>query len=306
MATVIEAGVDYFRLHTAMWSTERAASPTQIQSKYLTWLERPHVLQFKRLLGYDGIGDDYFFLGQREDGWLRSYAGGCADVLFEETYIPGDNPSRIDLQVTIRNDLEPLEIIQTHELEANQANDLLPSSRQRTISRHSDNKGGMTLYIGSRHSDSFGRIYHKYAKTKEERYKGCVRYEIELSGRYAAMYAEIAHTAGDQRARRVTTLVKEWFAMRGVVAPIPQLRENWRPVKMAPPVTSVDTTMAWLRSQVRPSLARLLQTVSREHILIALGLADEPDPHVTRETSKEEPQWQAAEQEHPPLSSSYE
>lgn len=274
MGTIVEAGVDYLRLHTALWSEQRPATPTQVQTLYLEWLERPQLLSFRRMLGYDGIGDEYFFIGQREDGWFRSYAGGCADVLFDKTYIQGDTPGRIDLQVTLRNDLHPLETIQAHELEALSANDLLPSSRQRSISRHSDNKEGMTLYIGSRSSDCFGRIYHKYAKSKEDRYKGCVRYEIELSGRYAATYAEIVHTAGDQRARRVTTLVKEWFAMRGVVAPIPQVRENWQPVKMAPPATSVDTTMAWLRSQVKPSLARLLQVVPREHILDALGLVE--------------------------------
>ncbi len=91
--------------------------------------------------------------------------------------------------------------------------------------------------------------------------------------------------------------------MRGVVAPIPQLRESWQPVKMVPPATSVDTTMVWLRTQVKPAILRLLQTVPKSTIIDTLGLAIEPNPDVTRETPKEEPSWQEAEREHP-LSSS--
>lgn len=279
MTNIVEAGVDYFRLHTAMWSEQRDKTPTEVQSMYLEWLEVPHLLSFKRMQGYDGIGDEYFFIGQREDGWLRSFAGGCADVLFDATYMQGDNPARIDLQVTVKCNISPLEVIQTHKSEANTANHLLPSTRQRSLSEHSDNKGGMTFYIGSRYSEAFGRIYHKYAKSKEERYKECVRYEIQLSGRYAAAYAEIVSNAVLSRQANIVRLVREWFQSRGILPLIPLIRDNWVSPVIPRPKTSEDTTMIWLKQQVRPAIARLLQTVPKHHILDAVGLA-EPDTSI--------------------------
>jgi len=287
MATVIESGIDYLTLHTAMWSELRPMTPGELMAAYLGYIGTSAPLAYMSTLGYEGYGDSHFFVGEREDGWLRRIAGAPAHHLFEYSFVTQDRPSRIDLQVTLVNTLPAVEIIQAHREEALIANMELPAPRRRLIQLIEDNKGGMTVYVGSRHSDAFGRIYSKHAKTPEARYEGAVRYEIQLGGDHARVYAEMLSRAGDGRERAIAHYVREWFLARGLVIPMPNLRDNWRPLDLLPPKSTEATTMEWLRVQVRPAIARLLRSVPTERILSAIGLDEGPDTVTGSVTTKE-------------------
>lgn len=272
MATVIESGIDYLTLHTAMWSELRPMTPSELIAAYLGYMGTSAPLAYMSTLGYEGYGDNHFFVGEREDGWLRRIAGAASHHLFDYAFVTQDRPSRIDLQVTLVNAMEANELIEEHRLEALAANMELPKSRQRLVQQISDNRGGMTVYVGSRHSDAFGRIYNKFAKTPDERYRKAVRYEMQLQGDHARVYAEMLSRAGSGKERAIAHYVREWFLGRGVVIPMPQLRDNWRPLDLMPPKSTEATTMEWLRTQVQPAIKRLWRTVPEDVILDALGL----------------------------------
>jgi len=108
-----------------------------------------------------------------------------------------------------------------------------------------------------------------------------------LQGEHARVYAEMLSRAGDGRERAIAHYVREWFLARGVVIPMPQLRDNWRPLELIPPRSTEATTMEWLRVQVAPAVTRLLRTVSPAVILSAIGLYEGP-PIVTDTVTPEE------------------
>jgi hypothetical protein len=80
--------------------------------------------------------------------------------------------------------------------------------------------GGSTCYLGKRQSMIFGRIYDKEAESKDQRYVGAVRHEIEFKSRLAQL--TIAHLA---RQRYPTDAIAgnltAFFEGRGVPSPVP-------------------------------------------------------------------------------------
>lgn len=283
---VIEAGIDYLTLHTPMWSELRPMTPDELISAYLVYISSFGGLQYQTVMGYEGNGDNFFFVGVREDGWLRRIAGSAAHVLFDSTFVTGDRPSRLDIQITVRLDGSVNEVIEAHRIEAQIASELLPKGRQRKIEQHSDNRGGMTVYVGSRHSDAFGRIYNKYAKTPEDRYNSAVRYEIELHGDSARVYAEMLAQAGERRERAILHYVLDWYRARGVVIQVSPTSRDWQPLALQPNRPTEETTLIWFKKQVRPAIERLLRSYPRSRILSELGLLDQTeqpdDPTIER------------------------
>lgn len=277
MSVIIEAGLDYISLHTPTWSSERPATIQEVLDAYSAFAAIGAPLPYKTLLGYAGYGDDHTFIGQRDDGYIRRISGAASDALFPQIYQYGDNPSRIDVQVTVRATGETNDAIRIHKDEAEAANLALPSSRRRLISEYSDNKGGMTVYVGSRNSTMFARIYNKYAQTQDERYLNCIRYEIELHNEAAHVWAAALHLSGERRHRTCVSYVKEWLIARGVASLIAQPKDRVIPPPIVAARPDRETTMRWLSKQVNPAVKRLLQEVPLESILAALGLGDAPD-----------------------------
>lgn len=285
--TIVEAGIDYLTLHTPEWGEYRPLQIDTLMQAYIALHETPIQLQYMRTKGYEGYGDDYFFVGSREDGYLREIKSSAADYLYAMVVIESDNPSRIDAQVTIRYESEPVAKIDAHAQEAEVFNSSLHEKKQRVLQNVSDSKQGRSLYIGSRDSDVFGRIYHKWAKSREEKYIGCVRYEIQFKDGYADAITRTMPMERYQRAIYIAQLVRRWFLDRGVIVPIDTRGGNTRVPRPELPKTNVDSTMAWLKTQVNPAVKRLLQSVPKQHILIALGL-DEPVPPMEPPTEAKE------------------
>lgn len=282
-ATIVEAGIDYLSLHTNDWDNNTRITISEVIDAYKAFIGDEISLKVKSLLGYDGIGDDYFFVGQREDGYIRRIASSAADALYPQIFYSGDKPSRLDVQVTVRLDEDINTVIQTHKAEATASNLMLSKARQRSIEERNDNKGGMTIYIGSRHSEQFGRIYNKHAQKPEEHYANTIRYEVELHGDNAAVWAESLLLSAGRRHRNCVSYVKEWFEARGVATLIaqPTNRQIPPPIHRPPPTTL--RTLQWLTKQVRPAVQRLLMEVDRALVLEALGVL-EPDDSETRYT----------------------
>jgi hypothetical protein len=280
---LIEAGIDYLSLHTPMWSAERTSTIEEVIGAYQAFSGNFSPLAYKQLLGYAGYGDDHLFIGQREDGYIRRISGAASDHLFPLVFAFGDRPSRIDVQATVRLSIDVNEAIQTHKAEAAVANLALPESRQRLISEHSDSRGGMTVYIGSRNSDIFGRMYNKYAKTKEGFYENSIRYEVEAHNEHAHVWAAALYLAGPRRHRTCVSYVRDWFEGKGIATHITQPATRQVPPPIHRTAPTVQRTLDWLQKQVRPAVLRLLTEVDRNEVVRILGLdlPDDPDAKYT-------------------------
>lgn len=140
--------------------------------------------------------------------------------------------------------------------------------------RHIDGFGnGDTCYLGSRTSETFIRIYDKERESPNEAaYKGAVRYEVEFKGRTAeAALFEVAWHGGSTEV--CVGLVAAALLRRGVSLP------DWIQVEQASGLvveqtkSDAETSLAWLATQVAPTIRRLASSgVSFFRLCDILGL----------------------------------
>lgn len=134
---------------------------------------------------------------------------------------------------------------------------------------------GGTLYVGSRGSDMFGRVYDKGAQLGTVPERLYWRWEIEYKGECAkrafASYTECVDPA--EASRFIASEVSSWYQEHGI--PIPTLRDAvmGRPViRYATRVRVSETTIKWLHQQVAPALRKLDYDGRLDDALDALGL----------------------------------
>lgn len=111
-----------------------------------------------------------------------------------------------------------------------------------------------TLYVGSRQSDVFVRIYDKFLESKEECYRDCVRLEIEYKGKKSqAIWQALAE--GTLRGMSLLSMLLTDLESRGIdVQGIELERMDIRLPKAKP--SKEERTWGWWASQVAPSVAR--------------------------------------------------
>lgn len=137
--------------------------------------------------------------------------------------------------------------------------------------------GGTTLYVGSRASEEFGRVYDKGVEEKASYQAGHKwRYEIELKGDKAKAGAlslmSMVGAYGDP-ARAMVGTVYDWFDKRDVP---PLFRRSSGPgldLKLTMSTPTDDKRLLWLRKQVAPTVKELIMSNKRE-VLDALGITD--------------------------------
>lgn len=154
--------------------------------------------------------------------------------------------------------------------------------RERKTSKVVNSDGGMTLYVGSRSSDNMMRIYNKEIESGDSEYKGIIRYELELKGRRSQKawrtIRDIVH--GDDASRksglasRLISTVHAHLAPYGIDLPIVDHGEAI-PLAVSKRHTDNEISLEWLRSQVRPTIKRLVKTGMMPEVIEALGLRDE-------------------------------
>lgn len=271
---VKECGIDYLTLHIPEWDNSERGTIAELIKEYEQAVGAVEPLRERGLLGYQGVGDDHAFFGQRDDGYMVRLSSGIADMFFERVCLPGDKPSRIDVQVTIGEYYDPVEAIQLFEQTALIAAEQLPSQRIRNITTFRDNKDGYTLYIGSRSSEAFARIYNKYAQSGESQYVGCVRFEVELHREAATNVASQLLRYPGMRVDWAVQYIGNFLWSRGVELPIKSVPYDWVPETKPVQLPKDAITLKWLEAQVAPACHRLLKYHSLTTILEALKLLD--------------------------------
>lgn len=138
---------------------------------------------------------------------------------------------------------------------------------------------GDTLYVGSRKSAQFGRVYDKSGERGQER--GLVwRYELELKGETAKKVAykllehhndprEFQASMGDMIVRSVY----RWFSDR-LVEPLFEANGQGIEMGMMKTETALSQKLVWIRKQVRPTVLKLAAAGYGSEVIDALGLSE--------------------------------
>lgn len=238
--------------------------------------------------GFQGFQSGPWFYGRRDELWLLRIKGGIAHDVFHDLPWPALNCSRIDVQITLELPKYEQDLART----AAEARALYAREKNIKLTPVQDLRGlygsGQTLYIGSRESPRFGRIYDKDQQSQEEIYKNCWRWEVEYKKICAPLVVEWLRQEPDLRIAAMQSVIGqygEWglplnLGVTGRLIAGSIGRRDY----------DSERSMKWLREQVAPTIERLLGTVDQETIEEALGLRKAPEPALpfsTREWLRE-------------------
>lgn len=220
--------------------------------------------------GYRGFHAPGVALGERADSVMLRLSSLEAAKEWREAAATGENLSRLDLAVDVEADPPmPLYGVQVYE----DSGHVSPRNGRRPgRSRYCDSYGGNTTYIGSRTSESFGRLYDKGVETKTRLAGHWWRFEVEYKGERAwALGRRLAAARAPENA--MLRLVAGWFRERTAHAPpctssAPKYFVDRKP-------TTDEQRLRWLAASVRPTVSILIERLGRERVLTALGIPPE-------------------------------
>ena len=225
-------------------------------------------------LGYQGERVPHGFYGERPDGCCISIGGYFAWQYARAFIDIGMRPSRLDLQITGAPFIPPQRAIEQMFQDAiahKPAN-----GRPLAVKCFTGRYGPEGLYVGKRSSEVMLRIYDKGLESHEQQYRGWLRVEAELKQGAARRYANAllqSEYTNPFCASAVAGLCKE----RGVIIPFDVGGEEVVLRKTKAPST-VESKMAWLASQVSPTVQSLLNEVE-PHQLVELLFGDALNKH---------------------------
>lgn len=226
-------------------------------------------------LGYKGVQCGKLFVGDSQQGLFILASGSAAILAYEHLYHTEMHISRIDLQVTQWNCPLGDDTGIKSELQAIKHKKTVGRKANRQIRHTGDDSGGYTLYIGSRTSESFMRLYNKDKESKDEYYRTAWRYEVELHNAAATAAAISLQSQKSTLEASITATVSAYCRERGLLVnwPIDQRLNVIRPI----PKDEADDvrSIAWLTSQVRPTVQRLIRAGMQVDVLVALGIAED-------------------------------
>lgn len=225
--------------------------------------------------GYTGWYCNSVRWGRREMDDILQLSGDAAGHLWQD-YLPyADNVSRIDLAVTLKFDRNHKDLI------AKQFEQLKEESKHTKLTRqYSKTEGlkeGYTLYVGSRSSAQFGRLYDKQAESKNAtHWLNCLRWEVEFKKPLAwEVAAELGMTAYPEQ--YIYQRVYGWFADRYIY--VPDLgQEKIPPLHIPRKMLPDEKRLEWLAKQVRPTVDKLRARGYSQRLRGVLGFDNDETP----------------------------
>jgi hypothetical protein len=275
LTRILEVGIDYI---TATSHSTSSLSGLGAFGAYLVRdaVKRGSKRTASRALGYTGAHAEGVSVGTRHDGCIVRLSGETAREHWNQALDLSDNVTRLDLQVT---EVPP----------EGPARRLAGVWRHRGaggkgLGRHSKMKAVVsqkaveTIMIGSRQSDRYMRIYDKFEESRLNRYKGAVRWELELKkeiAREMAIQLSLSEAHEDQVIAQVSKFVRDRVThllldMRwpGIV---PDEIKIGRQDALA---VSAERSCRFLAVSVKPLCQRLVQAGHRDLVLRSLGFDD--------------------------------
>lgn len=251
-AKLIDAGLDYVRVTSA-----DTRAKVRMGEYFARVADRDAKLGYKVVkggcFGFYGYKTRHALYGDKKE-WALLQASGYEAKGGLKLAHEGIQASRVDLQLTYRVETGMVESTIREAYRAACAQDA-PERRHMKVSMIEQRGKAQTVYLGSRASDVFFRIYDKFEESGKEEYKDCVRFELELKGRASkALWKQLI--SGDMNLMHALQMVVHMLAERGVMVPNQDIQDM---DIMLPPrqKTSDESTAAWLAHQVSPVLRRL-------------------------------------------------
>lgn len=266
--TTVYAGVDW--LTTTTNSDAKGMAWLRIYEKYKkqklaeTDKEKPFHNGF-----YVGLGIANMRWGYSEKiGYILVVSGGEAEELWNILQPVSDRITRIDLCVDF--------VLKKPANLAEQYYERLPQeakNNQRKFSLYLNSYGGATYYVGSRHSQQFGRFYDKGVQSgsheKGIKWRAEVEYKKPLAGKIAKALAALVP---EIRQATIVATVAAWYSDRG--AGINPLQGGGEPMEISVEqrITTAEKKLAWLRTQVSPTVVELIEAGYGSQVLKCLML----------------------------------
>lgn len=268
----VTAGVDYITLTCKSndgYDRLADAAARLLRSE----LDRGEKLSSWRFQNFDGRTAGSVQAGSDGPTFLLRLSGVLAYRHWKEVLPFATNVSRLDLQSTVRlniNDSNFAEQCEAHALKFERAHN---HGRQIELRRHSTK--GKTVYVGSPQSDRYIRIYSKGRESGLPEFQGCWRGEIQFGKKMAWSMSQQLHDWVSQ----------ETFAQKVVFESFRKIGVPWqglyaKEVLLASPPrpkNTLERKLTWLETQVQPTIKRLMDHYPLEVIMSKLGLGPNCD-----------------------------
>jgi DNA relaxase NicK len=266
------SGLDWLTC-TASDTEKRAAMLTKfIQLKEALRLlgEIPKDWGFR---GYKGLQIGSVRWGQRKSSSIIILSGNDALAFWRVIAPLADNCSRVDLAVTARTDKWVPFLIDQY---IDWIREYGTSGQRRMVEVRPEDRPGGCLYIGSRFSDQFGRLYDKGAEMGIEEDTGRLwRYEVEYKDYRASKVLEkLMNKRMPFFPECILATVWHWFDERQIPPVFSKRDLPPMAVDLQATVTTVSQKLNWLSKQVRPTVGALVAEGYNTEVLLALGLDD--------------------------------
>lgn len=233
-------------------------------------------------IGYEGIEADGMFWGRHNtQGFIFIAWGIVSNGIWQSICPTATRVSRLDLAVTVE-----LGTAEPNVAKKAYKGQKMDTQRQYAIVQSS--KGGQTLYVGSRSSNQFGRLYDKGKKDYGLEPGKVWRYEVEIKDkpRNNAILESLMDKwrKGKPVPDDITSYVHRWFSVRGVRPRFFSQGLDLPKVEVEVAMSSNDRKLKWLRQQVAPTVKNLIEQGLGDNALKALGLEQEQLPFWHKET----------------------
>lgn len=219
-------------------------------------------------MGYYGLSGPGLACGSRADGTILRASGSWSnDIVWALPKAKDIRPSRVDLQATIKTEHYQADLAET----IYNHRDDYASGRKRvpTFTLTVNTDGGATLYAGKRTSARMLRVYDKYAESKFNlEWENCWRYEVEFKGNWASGWW---NDITSQKIGLEDTPAIVHRHSEDLCVPALWNRDGDGKVSFTSARVQTDQgVLEWMRAQVSPSVARLIDKGKEDEVINAL------------------------------------
>ena len=246
---------------------------------------------------YAGGGTRHVGVGEWHGKTLVEVTGRAADVVWPDLLPLADRVSRIDLQVTVRQDPydKNLALRQwSQSLVRTRAEGKPP--QYRLIAGRGE---GSTLYIGRGASRYEARLYERWWKEKIDENVDSWRYEVQARRERAQQTADLLSASAVPRAW-ARDFTWQHFVKRGV-APIYRPEGACEVAPLPEPETDEQKQLRWLSRGVRPVIDRMNARGSTDKWRTALGLPPIGEPDYDDEPPPDADWWAGLDPDDAPM-----
>lgn len=225
-------------------------------------------------LGYRGELRGPVFCGWGRNGGMVRVSGNLASEISRLPRPTAAHCTRADVAITVFYDTDTpgrARLARDGILAAYASGEVSRRIRMTYIDGCGD---GDTLYVGSRTSEVFGRIYDKWRESRDPYYACAWRWEIEFKGGRAESLLRMLDGASDRTGVLIGVSRCFWRGRGVLFPPVEKDAADLRVVSVPVP-DDPARTLAWLATDVRPAVGALLEYFEQDAILWALGLSGE-------------------------------